>query len=167
MWLLLAFALCVTVGVLVFLFDSAVGGQDFASDSATERKVVSLIVEGNLSGGKFYDLGSAHGGFDIKIAGALPLLQVVGLDNDPFRIFFSRARSLFFKNLKFVKADIFKTDLSDAAMIYVYLPQEIMPKLENKLNELKPGVIVVTNKVNFPNWKPVKKIDKLFVYVKE
>lgn len=164
MWLLLALSVCVSAGVLILLSNTVFGGLDFASDSAAAVKVISLIKERHLGAARFYDLGSAWGSFDIKIARALPHMEVIGIDNDRLRIFFSRIRSPFFTNLKFRTGDIFNADLSSAGIIYIYLPQEIMPRLENKLRGLKSGAIVVTNKVNFPGLRPVQKLDKIFIY---
>ena len=46
-------------------------------------------------------------------------------------------------------------------MVTIYLLPSIMPKVEAKLRaELKPGTRVVVHDYPFPNWKPVKVIER-------
>jgi len=168
MLLLSVFLALVVVGMTVFLLDSFFGGLDFASNLAIASHTVSIIKNRKLENGRFYDLGSARGGFALIIAKALPNMRVTGIDCSWVRDWIAKARSVFYKNLDFKKDDIFEAELTSADVVYIYLPQELMNDLEIKLKkELKPGAIVVSNKVNFPNWQPAEKVDKLFVYVKE
>ena len=152
---------------LLFFLDSIFGGLDFGSSSTAASLVVKIIKDRHLEQGIFYDLGSARGSFVCKIAQALPTMQVTGFDDSSFRVLVSKLRALFLKNINFKKADIFKTNLSPANVTFIYLPQELMSGLQEKLQkELKPGAIVISNKVNFPSWQPTQKLNNLFVYVK-
>ena len=164
---ILVFLFLGVCGLFVVLADGAFGGLDFKSNQAAINQVIGIIKQRHLETGVFYDLGSARGKFALKIAKAFPKLQVSGIDNNSFRLFLSNIRSKFLKNLNFKKEDIFKTDVSSANIIYLYLPKELMPEMENKLqHELKPGAWVITNKVNFPHWLPVEKINDLSIYAK-
>ena len=148
-----------------FLIDSFFGGLDFTTRPLVVSEVVKIIKQRHLESGRFYDLGSARGNFAIKIAKALPNLQVYGIDDNWFRIGFAKARGIFLKNLNFTIQDIFKANVSLANILYIYLPQELMPNLQSKLQkELKNGAIVITNRVSFPSWQPIEKVNQLFIY---
>ena len=151
-------------GFIVFLLDGVLGKEDFASELNVADEVAAIIKEKKLERGILYDLGSGHGRFAAKIAKGLPNMKVWGIDDNGFRIALSKARSLFVKNIKFKKENIFSANLSSANIVYIYLPQELMQDLQTKLQkELKPGVIIITNKVNFPSWQPIKIFNQLFI----
>lgn len=162
------------LGFFIFLIDSSFGKQDFTSGRLVASQVIKIIKDQNLENGSFYDLGSARGAFAVRIATGLPAVRVYGIDDSRLRIFCSKVRAVFFNNLKFKKQDIFTVDISAADIIYLYLPQELMPDLQIKLQkELKPGAFVITASVSFPSWPPVRiydlknaglKIPKLFLY---
>lgn len=164
------------LGFLIFLVDRFFGGLDFTSGRLVANQVVKIVKDQNFKNGSFYDLGSCRGGFAIRIAKALPNFWVYGIDDSRFRVFCSKSKAIFFKNLKFKKQDIFTADVSSADIIYLYLPQELMPGLQTKLQkELKLGALVISASVSFPSWPPAQvydlkqaglKVPKLFVYVK-
>lgn len=139
----------------LFVLDGFFGGYDFTSSSAVSDKVIKIISDRRLQSGKFYDFGCCRGGFAVRLARHFPKLRISGIDDSWFRIFCSKVRAVFFKNLKFKKQDIFTADISDADVIYLYLPQELMPALQAKLQkELKHGSLVISNSVSFANWQP-------------
>jgi len=158
----------------VIFFDSTVGNLDFISSRLVAARVIDIVKRQHLEIGNFYDLGSARGQFAARIVKRLPKLKVYGFDNSGFRTFLSKIRSPFFKNLKFKKQDIFAVDVSAADVVYLYLPQELMPALQIKLQrELKRGGLVISNSVSFPSWSPSEtfimdkdksNFKKLFVY---
>ena len=158
----------------VILLNSVVGKFDFVSSSQSISHVINIIKRQHLENGNFYDLGSARGKFAAGIAKKLPGLKIYGFDDSGFRVFCSKARSVFLKNLNFKKQDIFSADVSTADIVYLYLPQELMPTLEIKLQkELKPGSLIISNSVSFPGRQPSEILithkhrpdfEKLFVY---
>jgi hypothetical protein len=103
-------------------------------------------------------------------------MKVSGIDNDWLRVVFSKIRGFGRKNLNFERKNIFETDLSDADIVYLYLPQNLMTDLEAKLQrELKSGAVAMTLNVSLPAWPTEKimeiksanlKTKKLFVYAK-
>ncbi len=144
-------------GLLFFLADAFFGKEDFASSHLAVDRVVKIIKERHLEKGQLYDLGSCRGSFAVKIASAFPGMKIIGIDDSWFRTLFSKTRGIFLKNVSFRKANIFKSDISSADIIYVYLPQELMPDLQTKLKkELKAGNLVIANRVTFPNWQPAE-----------
>jgi hypothetical protein len=59
----------------------------------------------------------------------------------------------------FVKADLFKTDFSQATVITLFLLPEINLKLRPKILAMKPGTRVVSNSFDMGNWKADDTID--------
>jgi trans-aconitate methyltransferase len=160
----------------LFVLDGFFGGLDFTSNRSVAELVINVIKQRHLENGNFYDLGSARGAFAIRIAKAFPGLQVCGIDDSRLRTGVAKIRGLFLKNLSFKREDIFKTDVSVVDAVYLYLPQELMPALQVKLQkELKHGSVVISTSVSFPSWQPTGvydlnqkglKVPKLFVYIK-
>jgi hypothetical protein len=56
---------------------------------------------------------------------------------------------------------LFKTDLSKADIVYLFLMPETIKKLRPKLEqELKPGARVVSYVFPFKDWKPEKVLER-------
>ena len=129
----------------------------------------------------FYDLGCAHGTLSLRLKKILPHLEIYAIDNSVVRIFFAAVKSkVLGQKINFQKQDIFKTDLHNADLVYIYLWYDLMPILEKKLQkELRQGAIVITNTFHFQDWQPTEKVvtspkgsktpdfEKLFVYIKK
>ena len=61
------------------------------------------------------------------------------------------------ERVKFLKQDLFKTDLSQATVITMYLLPDTVNLLKDKfLTELKPGTRIVSHDYPLTGWKPVK-----------
>ncbi len=164
-FIILGISFIFVVGVLIFMTDGALGGLDFTTDLKVVKNIAGIIAARHLETGNFYDLGSCRGGLAIKISKNLPNLQVKGFDNSWYRVLLAKARSLFLKNLAFKKENIFETDVSSVSIVFLYLPKELMPALETKLQkELKPGAIVIANRTCFPNWQVTEKLQELTIY---
>ena len=114
------------------------------------------------------DLGSGDG--RLVIALAKRGLEAHGYEINPFLVLISRRkiRKLGLKNKAFVHFKSFwQTDLSAYDIITIFGIGFAMEKLEKKLQkELRSGARVVSNAFIFPNWKPRKKKDTAFLYVK-
>ncbi len=166
----------VTVVLLIYALDSAFGGEDFTTSQLAVEKIAEILKVRHLENGYFYDLGSCRGKFAVKLAKELPNLNILGVDSSWFRIMFSKAASVFLRNLIFKKGNIFHEDISSADVVFLYLPKELMPDLQIKLQkELKPHALAITNRVSFPSWQPLEIYDlqnsrpvleKLFIYEK-
>ncbi|HEX8310210.1 MAG TPA: class I SAM-dependent methyltransferase [Chthoniobacteraceae bacterium] len=103
-----------------------------------------------------YDLGSGDGRIVITAAkkrGA----RGIGIDIDPQRI--TEAKENAKKagvedRVKFMKADIFKSDFKDATVVTLYLLTSINEKLRPKLfAELKPGTRIASHAFSMGDWK--------------
>ncbi len=152
------FLILSAISLLYFLWmiDIIFGEEDCKTSQEAIKQIGDILIEHHRQNGLLYDLGSCRGDFVFGISRVCPNLRVVGLDKSWLRICFSRLFSFFFKRKnfpKFLKADIFKTDISAADVVFVYLPRPLLPALEAKLQkELKPRAMVVTYRVNFPTW---------------
>ncbi len=104
-----------------------------------------------------YDLGSGDG--RIVIAAAQKYgARGVGVELDPELV--KRARAGAVKagvqdKVTFSQADLFKTDLSEATVVTLYLSPSINLRLESKLRrELRPGTRIVSHRFPIGNWTP-------------
>ena len=59
--------------------------------------------------------------------------------------------------VKFLRQDLFKTDLSQATVITMYLLPAVVRRLQPALLDLKPGTRIVSHDFNFDEWKPDRK----------
>lgn len=110
-----------------------------------------------------YDLGCGDGRIVITAAqkhGA----RGVGIDIDPERIqeaTANAARAGVNDRVKFMQADLFSSDISEATVVTLYLLPSLNEKLMPKLmKELKPGTRVVSHAFGMPDsWVPEQKLD--------
>jgi ubiquinone/menaquinone biosynthesis C-methylase UbiE len=127
----------------------------------TPEKVVDRMLEIAKVGPNdvVYDLGSGDGRIVIAAAkkhGA----RGVGIDIDPERIKEARANARsagVSDRVEFREADLFKTDLSEATVVTLYLLSSVNLQLRPKLlSELKPGTRIVSHAFDMGDWKPLK-----------
>src|SRR5438477_8400294 len=104
-----------------------------------------------------YDLGSGDG--RIVIAAAKKLgARGVGVEIDADLI--KQARKNAQKagvagTVTFLQQDLFKTDLSEATVVTLYLSNSINMRLRSILErQLKPGARIVSHRFTFGDWKP-------------
>jgi SAM-dependent methyltransferase len=162
----------IAVGVLLIsLLIGANADCNAAETSRPERKLdvwyvptTNEVVDRMLDVAKVgpldvvYDLGCGDG--RIVIAAAKKYgTRGVGVDLDPARIREARAnaKKAGVENLvRFEVADLFKTDLSEATVVTLYLLPELNRRLKPKLfAELKPGARVVSHDFDMGReWPP-------------
>lgn len=113
----------------------------------------------------FYELGSGDG--RVVIAAAKLGATANGIEQSWLRVWFSRykAKKLNLKNSYFFHGNIFDRHYYPADIVYIYLLQEAVDRLEKKLRkELKKGASVITQKYHFKHWKPYKKMSDFWIY---
>jgi SAM-dependent methyltransferase len=101
------------------------------------------------------DLGSGDG--RTVIAAAKLGAKALGIEYNPDMVALSEknAREAGVSDrAKFMKADLFETDLSEATVISMFLLPEINLKLRPKLLDLKPGTRIVSNTFTMADWEP-------------
>lgn len=104
-----------------------------------------------------YDLGSGDGRIVITAAQEFGT-KGVGIDIDPELVKKSQENAQkagVADRVKFLEQDLFKTDLSEATVVTLYLLPDVNLKLRPKLlSELKPGTRVVSHNYDMGDWKP-------------
>lgn len=106
-----------------------------------------------------YDLGSGDGRIVIMAAEKFGA-RGVGVEMDPALIRESRINARkagVARRVQFIQQDLFKTDISTATVVTLYLRPEVNLRLRPKLlRELKAGTRVVSNSFDMGDWKPDK-----------
>ncbi len=65
------------------------------------------------------------------------------------------------------QADFWKQDLSQFNKVFTFQFHTVMDKLEQKLQkELKEDAYIVSHHWMFPNWKPVRQIEDIYLYIR-
>ena len=117
-----------------------------------------------------YDLGSGDG--RIVIAAARNFgARGVGIDIDPERIEESNenaSKAGVTDKVKFIEADLFESDFSEASVVTLYLLSSLNEKLRPMLmQQLKPGTRIVSHAFDMGDWKPeqTKMVDGTTIYL--
>jgi SAM-dependent methyltransferase len=104
-----------------------------------------------------YDLGSGDGRIPIEAAkrhGA----RGVGIELDPELVKLAKKGAKeagVDKAVRFTRANLFKTDLSKATVVTLYLSPSTNLRLRDKLRrELRPGSRIVSHRFDMGDWKP-------------
>ena len=100
------------------------------------------------------DLGSGDG--RTVITAAKRGTHAMGIEYNPDMVELSNrnaAAAGVTDKVKFVKADLFETDLSKATVITMFLLPSINMKLRPKILDLKPGTRVVSNTFTMEDWE--------------
>jgi cyclopropane fatty-acyl-phospholipid synthase-like methyltransferase len=105
-----------------------------------------------------YDLGSGDGRIVIEAARKYGA-RAVGIELDPElnkKAAKNAQKAGVADKVSFVRADFFKTDLSEATVVTLFLSPNINARLQPKLRrELKPGARIVSHRFPMPpDWKP-------------
>jgi SAM-dependent methyltransferase len=101
------------------------------------------------------DLGSGDG--RTVIAAAKLGANAVGIEYNPDMVTLSKKNAEVAgvaSKTKFIQADLFETDLSEATVITMFLLPEINLKLRPKLLDLRPGTRIVSNTFTMGDWEP-------------
>lgn len=101
------------------------------------------------------DLGSGDG--RTVIAAAKLGAQALGIEYNPDMVEISKKNAEeagVSMKTKFIKADLFECDLTDATVITMFLLPEINLKLRPLLLDLKPGTRIVSNTFTMGDWEP-------------
>ena len=117
-----------------------------------------------------YDLGSGDG--RIVIAAAKKYgARGVGIDIDPERISESNTNATkagVTDKVKFIEADLFESDFSDASVVTLYLLGRLNEKLKPMLmQQLKPGTRIVSHAFDMGDWEPeeTQSVDGTTIYL--
>ncbi len=126
----------------------------------TPQVVVNQMLElAKVSGDDvLYDLGSGDGRIPISAAQKYNVRRGTGVELDPELVEESRANAEsagVSDRVEFLQQDLFKTDLSDATVVTLYLLPNVNLELRSKLlRELKPGTRIVSHDFDMGEWQP-------------
>jgi len=160
----LIIALVATGSILV----PAVKGAPWVPTS--RRLVNKVLAMTELKPGELlYDLGSGDGRMVISAARDFDA-RSVGVEIDPFRIFYSRLRISHLHlqdRAKIVRGNFFNISLSAADVVVLYLEQQTNNKLQAKLEKelTKPNCRVVSVVWKFEGWELIRSDEKEMIYV--
>jgi len=101
------------------------------------------------------DLGSGDG--RTVIAAAKLGARAMGIEYNPDMVALSiknAEKAGMGDKVKFVKADIFESDFSEATVITMYLLPSLNLKLRPKILDLRPGTRIVSHAFNMEDWQP-------------
>jgi len=131
-------------------------GKDVVWVPMPEEQMEKLLDMGKVTSADFVvDLGSGDG--RTVIAAAKRGARAMGVEFDPDLVVFSRnnaAKAGVGDKAQFVQGDLFKTDLSRATVITLFLLDDINLKLRPALLSLKPGTRVLSNTFRMGDWEP-------------
>ncbi|GIW66731.1 MAG: hypothetical protein KatS3mg095_0629 [Candidatus Parcubacteria bacterium] len=125
----------------------------------------------DLKNKKFVDLGSGDGGIVVEFV--KHNYQSYGVEINPSLIFWSKLRARKLKNIFFIRKNIFKINLRDFGIVYLYrlssTNKKLLPKFEN---ELSIGSVIVSHRFALPQSDKIKLIkiignNDLLVYQKK
>ncbi len=100
------------------------------------------------------DLGSGDG--RTVITAAKRGARAMGIEYNPDMVAYSTraaAKEGLAGKVKFMKADLFETDFSEATVVTMYLLPDINLRLRPKILDLKPGTRVVSHAFDMGEWK--------------
>ncbi|XP_030754508.1 ATP synthase subunit C lysine N-methyltransferase [Sitophilus oryzae] len=139
---------------------------------ATNEQVSNIFkaLKG-FSKGSLLDLGSGDG--RIVIEAAKKGFEAHGVELNPWLVLYSKIKAfksgLSSKNSKFIKADLWKYNISNYDVIVIFGVDQMMKDLEKKFNdECKPTCNILACRFPLPNMTPIKTvgcgIDTVWLY---
>ena len=147
--------------------------RGFAPYVSTRTEVVNKIMDqiNVAEGAKVYELGCGKAGFLRAFEEKFPKAQLFGIEYSFWPYFVAKLQlSIGESRIKIFKQNIFKTNLQDANLIYCYLNNGMMEKLEKKFSdECKIGTQIISYQFPLPNKQASKVVDinkghKVFFY---
>lgn len=147
-----------TLVLISFLSHQSVGAQDVIYVPTGDTVVNAMLKLADVnSSDVVYDLGSGDGRIVIAAArnhGA----RGVGIDIDPERIRESNenaAKARVTDKVRFIEADLFESDFSEATVVTLYLLSSLNERLRPILmQQLKPGTKIVSHAFTMGDWEP-------------
>ena len=161
----IAFELIFAIGFAFITFSFIYSSLKGSPYVPTRKKELDKILKNaNLKPKQnFYELGCGDGRISRLVASEYKS-NVLGIDINPFLIWYARylAKLNNIHNIRFIKQNIFATDLTKADVVYVFLMPKLISQLVPKFNrELKRGTLLISHGFTVIEWKNklIKKIE--------
>lgn len=123
------------------------------SETVAEMLRLANIQKGDV----MYDLGSGDGRIPIMAAQQYGI-RAVGIEINPKMIWVAEERARgagVADRVRFINADLFRADISQATVVTLYLSQTLNLRLRPKLlRELRPGTRIISHDFDMGDWKP-------------
>ena len=103
-----------------------------------------------------YDLGSGDGIIPILAAQYFGA-KAIGIEYTADLVELSKRHAIragVADRVSFKKADLFQVDFSDASVVTLYLGESLNAKLSPRLEQLRPGTRVLSNRFDLGSWRP-------------
>lgn len=168
-WLAILTVILCLISIIVdlaFLLPT-IHGAIYYPSSEDKIKIILELAQIKPSE-KAVDIGSGDGRVVLALASAGA--DAYGFEINPLLVMWSRwsAKKKSIPNVHFQWANLWLTNFSQYQVVTIFGMTYIMKDLEKKLlNELKPGSRVICNSFPFPNWKPKKKLNDVYLYLKD
>lgn len=139
-------------------------GSDAPYVPSNKQKIKKMLKLINLKNKIFYELGSGDG--RVVLEAAKMGARSFGIEQSWIRVLYSRWQAhRLHLNARFIHGNIFNKNYKNADIVFIYLLQKGVKKLEEKLKkELKKGAVVITQTYHFKHWKPFKKSGDFWLY---
>jgi len=160
--IILGIVYTILVIYLTYSIWATISGAPFVP--STKVRVKKMIEMAKLKpGDKVVDLGSGEG--RVVMAASKHCTKSVGVEINPFLYWVSKIRAKGKKNIEFRNESLWKTDLSEFNLIFIYFIPHRMKKLEKKIRrEMKSGSRIISNGFIFPDWQYLRKDDNIYSY---
>lgn len=110
------------------------------------------------------DLGSGDG--RILKKAAPHVREAIGVEINPLLYFWSKMRLKKYKNVRIMRENLWKIDLSHVDVLTIFFISHHMGALMQKIKkEMRPGSRVVSYGFKFPDWQYIKKDGKVYLYI--
>lgn len=140
------------------------GAAPIPSRGSTVQAMMRLAAI--RSGEVLYDLGSGDG--RILFAGYRAGARCVGFEINPFLFWYTRLRIWLMRadRVAVKRNDFWGVHVGEANVITVYLVPFAMERLKKKVkSECRPGTRIVAAVYPFPDWEPVQREGKAYLYI--
>lgn len=140
------------------------GAAPIPSRGSTVQSIMKLADI--RPGQRLYDLGSGDG--RILFAAAKLGAHCTGFEINPFLFWYTRIRAFLTRasRVSVKRSDFWKNPINDADVVTVYLVPSAMARLQVKAKEeLRPGTKIIAAVYPFPDWPPVQRDGKAYLYV--
>ncbi|MEN9327709.1 MAG: hypothetical protein RI947_517 [Candidatus Parcubacteria bacterium] len=122
----------------------------------TKNKVLKDILDRAKlkKGDLFIDLGCGDGRI-VRMAATHYNVEAIGIDINPSLIWLSRLKTKLKKirNTTFHVQNIYKSDISNADVVYLFLLPKFLVNLQNKLlKETKKGALIISHGFRIDGW---------------
>ena len=166
-WWIISFLLLFALIFSIFFLWPFLFGAPF--EPTSNKKIKKMIKLARIKkGDKAVDLGSGDGRIVIALAKAGA--EAHGYEINPFLVLLSRRKikKAGLKGRAFIHwKNFWNINFRRYNLVMLFQFHTIMDKLRKKLEkELKPKSRIVSYYWKFPKWKPIKKIENIYLYIK-